>query len=174
YVTVMLMRDHNVSPILAAPAAVAIGAALGAVNGALVVRFRIHSFVVTLGTMLIWRGVLIALTGGFPMTVTIPPQFKSIMSAPLIYGFRMSMLWFWLARLDISSGHLPVSSSSRRSFSTPRSPAGWQARDRFAVFSVAARPPTRPLPRSSARIRRAPIDWRMRRSRFPHLRSRDD
>ena len=29
------------------------------------------------------------------MTVTIPPQFKSIMSAPLIYGFRMSMLWFF-------------------------------------------------------------------------------
>ena len=95
YVTVVLMRDYEVSPILAAPAAVAIGAALGAVNGALVVRFRIHSFVVTLGTMLIWRGVLIALTGGFPMTVTIPPQFKSIMSAPLIYGFRMSMLWFF-------------------------------------------------------------------------------
>ena len=39
---------------------------------AIVVRFRIHSFVVTLGTMLIWRGVLIALTGGFPMTVAIP------------------------------------------------------------------------------------------------------
>ena len=95
YVTVVLMRDYGVSPILAAPAAVAVGAALGAVNGALVVRFRIHSFVVTLGTMLIWRGVLIALTGGFPMTVAIPPQFKSIMSAPLIYGFRMSMLWFF-------------------------------------------------------------------------------
>ena len=42
------------------------------------VRFRIHSFVVTLGTMLIWRGMLIALTGGFPMTVEIPPVFKAI------------------------------------------------------------------------------------------------
>ena len=72
YVAVVLMRDFGLSPLIAAPAAIAVGALLGFVNGALVVRFRIHSFVVTLGMMLIWRGVLIALTGGFPMTVDIP------------------------------------------------------------------------------------------------------
>jgi simple sugar transport system permease protein len=94
YVCVVLMRDFGLSPILAAPLAVLVGAALGAINGVIVVKFRIHSFVVTLGTMLIWRGVLIALTGGFPMTVTIPAQFKSIMAGPLLAGFRMSMLWF--------------------------------------------------------------------------------
>lgn len=55
YVTVMLMRDFGMEPIVAAPIAVAVGACLGAINGVIVVRFRIHSFVVTLGTMLIWR-----------------------------------------------------------------------------------------------------------------------
>ncbi|MGO8800996.1 MAG: ABC transporter permease [Roseiarcus sp.] len=95
YVCVLLMRDYGIPPVLAAPVAVAVGAALGAVNGALVVRFRIHSFVVTLGTMLIWRGVVIALTGGFPMTVAIPSGFKDIMSGPLLDGFRMSVLWFF-------------------------------------------------------------------------------
>ena len=94
YVAVALMRDYRLPPIVAGPAAVAAGAALGVLNGAIVVRFRIHSFVVTLGTMLIWRGVLIALTGGFPMTVTIPPGFKAIMASQLLDGFRMSMLWF--------------------------------------------------------------------------------
>ncbi|MBV9637322.1 MAG: ABC transporter permease, partial [Methylobacteriaceae bacterium] len=96
YVAVVLMRDLGLPPIVAGPAAVAVGAALGAINGAIVVKFRIHSFVVTLGTMLIWRGVLIALTGGFPMTVAIPPEFKDIMSGPLLFGFRMSMLWFFV------------------------------------------------------------------------------
>jgi ribose/xylose/arabinose/galactoside ABC-type transport system permease subunit/ABC-type branched-subunit amino acid transport system ATPase component len=96
YIVVALMRDLSVPPIVAAPAAVAAGAVLGALNGAIVVRFRIHSFVVTLGTMLIWRGVLIALTGGFPMTVAIPPAFKAIMAGPLLDGFRMSMLWFFV------------------------------------------------------------------------------
>jgi simple sugar transport system permease protein len=95
YVAVVLMRDEGMPPIVAGPAAVAVGAVLGAVNGALVVRFRIHSFVVTLGTMLIWRGVLISLTGGFPKTVNIPPMFKAVMSGPLLDGFRMSMLWFF-------------------------------------------------------------------------------
>jgi simple sugar transport system permease protein len=94
YVAVALMRDYRLPPIVAGPAAVGAGAALGVLNGTIVVRFRIHSFVVTLGTMLIWRGVLIALTGGFPMTVTIPPGFKAIMASQLLDGFRMSMLWF--------------------------------------------------------------------------------
>ena len=96
YVAVTLMRDYGMPPIVAAPAAVLVGAVLGAINGAIVVRFRIHSFVVTLGTMLIWRGVLIALTGGFPMTVPVPPEFKDIMAGPLLAGFRMSMLWFFV------------------------------------------------------------------------------
>jgi simple sugar transport system permease protein len=96
YVAVVLMRDHGVHPILASAAAIASGAALGWVNGIMVVRFRIHSFVVTLGTMLVWRGVLIALTGGFPMTVDIPQIFKTAMAGGVLGGFRMSMLWFFL------------------------------------------------------------------------------
>ena len=96
YVAVVLMRDYAMSPLIAAPAAVAVGAALGAINGFMVVRFRIHSFVVTLGTLLIWRGVLIALTGGFPITVAVPAEFKAIMAGPLLYGFRMSMVWFFV------------------------------------------------------------------------------
>ena len=99
YVAVVLMRDFGLSPLVAAPAAVAGRRAASASSTALiVVRFRIHSFVVTLGTMLIWRGVLIALTGGFPMTVDIPPAFKAAMAGPLLGGFRMSMLWFIVHR----------------------------------------------------------------------------
>jgi simple sugar transport system permease protein len=94
YVAVVLMRDFGVHPVPASALAIMVGALLGFLNGTIVVRFRIHSFVVTLGTMLIWRGVLIALTGGFPMTVKIPQGFKDAMSGPLLGGFRMSLLWF--------------------------------------------------------------------------------
>jgi ribose/xylose/arabinose/galactoside ABC-type transport system permease subunit/ABC-type multidrug transport system ATPase subunit len=96
FVAVVLMRDYGVTPLPATIAAVGTGALLGAINGILVVRFRVHSFVVTLGTMLIWRGVLIALTGGFPMTVKIPPEFKNLMAGTQLGGFRMSVLWFFL------------------------------------------------------------------------------
>lgn len=99
YVAVVLMRDFGMHPVPASLIAVCVGALLGFLNGFLVVRFRIHSFVVTLGTMLVWRGILIALTGGFPMTVKIPQGFKDAMSGPLLGGFRMSMLWFLLIGL---------------------------------------------------------------------------
>ncbi len=97
YVAVVLMRDFGMPPVVAAPAAIATGAILGALNGIIVVRFRIHSFVVTLGTMLIWRGVLIELTGGFPLTVKIPDSFKAMIAGPLLGGFRMSLFWFLVA-----------------------------------------------------------------------------
>jgi simple sugar transport system permease protein len=45
--------------------------------------------------MLIWRGVVIALTGGFPVMAAIPSLFRDVMSGPLLFGFRMSMLWFF-------------------------------------------------------------------------------
>ena len=45
-------------------AVVALGAALGAVNGLLVWRLGIPSIVVTLGTMTIYRGTIFLLTGG--------------------------------------------------------------------------------------------------------------
>ncbi|WP_292599301.1 ABC transporter permease [Mesorhizobium sp.] len=96
YVCVVLMRDYGFDPVSASVIAIMVGAALGAINGYLVVRFRIHSFVVTLGTMLVWRGVLIALTGGFPMTVEIPASFRAAMAGPLLNGFRMSLFWFFL------------------------------------------------------------------------------
>lgn len=94
YVAVLLMRDFGFDPATAMALAVSVGAFLGMINGLIVVRFRIHSFVVTLGTMMVWRGVLIALTGGFPMTVEIPAVFRAVMAGPLLGGFRMSMVWF--------------------------------------------------------------------------------
>jgi simple sugar transport system permease protein len=102
YIATVLMRNYAMPPIAAAVAAIAFGAVLGAVNGILVVKFRVHSFVVTLGTMLIWRGVVTTLTAGRPLTVTIPDQFRALMSGPLpgswwvLSNFRISMLWFFL------------------------------------------------------------------------------
>src|SRR5579871_3852635 len=47
YVATTLMRDYGVPPVVAAFAAVAVGAVLGSINGILVGRSRVHSFVVT-------------------------------------------------------------------------------------------------------------------------------
>ena len=59
-----LMNGAGVPLPLIVGTAVALGAALGAVNGLLVWRLGIPSIVVTLGTMTIWRGAIFLFTDG--------------------------------------------------------------------------------------------------------------
>jgi simple sugar transport system permease protein len=84
---------------LGAPPAVAFGSAflvsigLGAINGLLVVRTGLHSFVITLGTYFVYRGLLVGWTGGFVQVVEIPDILKQIAAGTHLVGFRMSLLW---------------------------------------------------------------------------------
>jgi simple sugar transport system permease protein len=92
-----LINDYQVAPGVAFVVALVLAGALGTINGLVVVKAHIHSFVVTLGTMLIYRGLLIALTGGFPKTVSIPPGLREWASgAVLPGGYHMSLVWFVL------------------------------------------------------------------------------
>jgi rhamnose transport system permease protein len=65
YLTAELLADNRGLPAVAAVAfAVAIGAALGLVNGVLVAVARVPSIIVTLGTLSIFRSVLTSHAGG--------------------------------------------------------------------------------------------------------------
>jgi simple sugar transport system permease protein len=92
---ITLMNQYGVPAPLAFAAALVLAGFLGFINGFIVIKARINAFVVTLGTMLVYRGCLVALTGGFPVSVTIPAEVKSIVSGPnLPFGFQMSLVWF--------------------------------------------------------------------------------
>jgi rhamnose transport system permease protein len=59
-----LIANHNgINPLLAVAIAIAMGAALGVVNGVIVAWGRVPAVVVTLGTLAIYRGVLVDLSG---------------------------------------------------------------------------------------------------------------
>ena len=97
FAVVSLINDYHVAPLAAILLALILAGLMGLINGVILVKARIHSFVVTLGTMLIFRGILIALTGGFPITVTIPPILQSLAAGPILPGgFQMSLVWFIL------------------------------------------------------------------------------
>jgi simple sugar transport system permease protein len=97
FAVVSLINDYHVPPPLAFLLALIMAGFMGLLNGVILVKARIHSFVVTLGTMLIFRGILIALTGGFPITVEVPPILKSLAAGPILPGgFQMSLFWFIL------------------------------------------------------------------------------
>lgn len=59
----MISRNNDLDPSVAVLAAVAMGAALGAVNGVLVAWGRVPSIIVTLGTLAIYRGILVDFSG---------------------------------------------------------------------------------------------------------------
>jgi ribose transport system permease protein len=53
----VLLVDYKVPPLLAMPIVLAVGAAIGAVNGLLVTRLKLQAFVVTLCGLFIYRGL---------------------------------------------------------------------------------------------------------------------
>ena len=73
----ILMVDWHIPPILAIPIILVLGTALGALNGFLSVKLKIHPLIITLGTASIFKGV------GY-----IVAQSRNIM------GFPDSFRWF--------------------------------------------------------------------------------
>jgi simple sugar transport system permease protein len=65
--TLFLMAGLN--PFLAFVVVLPIGAAFGFVNGIIVVRTRLPSFIITLSTMLFWRGLLYGVSHMMPISI---------------------------------------------------------------------------------------------------------
>lgn len=79
----------------AAAAALALGGVIGLVNAAVTIIGRIPSFIATLGMMWLIRGVLLAVTGGFPVELAseeVPGL--SVFSASLVGDLKVSAIWF--------------------------------------------------------------------------------
>jgi ribose transport system permease protein len=71
-----LMLKAGVPPAVAVVAALAIGAALGSVNGLLLTKLRLpHPFIPTLGMMNVARGLALVISGGFPIS-ELPSGFR--------------------------------------------------------------------------------------------------
>ncbi len=87
-----LFMTWGMHPVLAVVAALFVGIALGALNGLVTLVFGIPSFITTLGSMLIWRGGVLLITGGWP------PPFPTQMSTTILVGkigiLRASLFWF--------------------------------------------------------------------------------
>jgi ribose transport system permease protein len=64
---------------------VAVGAGCGLVNGGLIVALRVHPFIITLGTMAIFRGVAFVITNGQSVGV-FPPAFRDLIRQGLPFG----------------------------------------------------------------------------------------
>jgi rhamnose transport system permease protein len=68
FVGTMLANDNSLHPLVVVLVAVALGGFLGAINGVIVAWGRVPSIIVTLGTLAIYRGVLIEFSGAKTVT----------------------------------------------------------------------------------------------------------
>ena len=75
-------------------AGLAIAAAIGLVNGQLVLRTGVPSFIVTLGGMMFFRGVVLATSGGFPVSYLDPDPLMQFLGGRTAIGLRWSGIWF--------------------------------------------------------------------------------
>jgi len=95
YVVAITVSQLGINPFLAMIVAIIIGMAAGGLNGLVTVKFGIPSFIVTLGTNWMWRGVVTAASRGqwivFRPSETDPAFFKFLLadfkfvSAPLLW-----------------------------------------------------------------------------------------
>jgi len=77
-------------------AALGLAACIGYANAVITIKGGIPSFITTLGMMWFLRGILLAVTGGFPVVVKRSCPALSFLAAPILGGFRVSGIWFVL------------------------------------------------------------------------------
>jgi len=92
-----LLLNLHVNPILAILTVLALGAAIGTLNGVISFTFQIPTIIVTLGTMYFWRGLTLVLTGGLPISFRGEQRnlvpFKEIFVGK-IFGVPEQIIWF--------------------------------------------------------------------------------
>ncbi|MHB8277701.1 MAG: ABC transporter permease [Candidatus Humimicrobiaceae bacterium] len=90
----IFLSNLGISPYLAVIISLIACALMGAINGFFVVQIGIPSFIVTLGTQMFWRGILLYRTEGFPLFYTADTGILKYLGGILFSGFRASVLWF--------------------------------------------------------------------------------
>lgn len=92
-------NDLGFPPLLTIVCALAFGTVLGAINGIIQVRTGLPSFIITLATSLVYRGLLTMQTSGFPVVVKFPNSYAQVLAGTHLFGYRLSLLWFLVVAL---------------------------------------------------------------------------
>jgi simple sugar transport system permease protein len=99
--TVAIISGHFQAPILVGiGAALAIGALVGFINGLLVIRTAVPSFIVTLGTLFavagLTLGLSVILTGTTSVAIKAGPEAKFLLGQFIGGAFQVTIFW-WIA-----------------------------------------------------------------------------
>lgn len=88
----LFMQGVTQNWFLGALTGIVVGALVGFVNGVLTARFLIPSFLVTLGTLSVARGLALILTGTSPVLV-VDPTFWLVFAEATVLGIPIPIVW---------------------------------------------------------------------------------
>jgi rhamnose transport system permease protein len=94
FIGTLIASSNGINPFAAILLAMAMGAAMGAINGVLVAWARVPSIIVTLGTLAIYRGMLVDLSGARTVTSDSLPDW--LLSLP-----RLNILTIGMVRIGV-------------------------------------------------------------------------
>jgi ribose transport system permease protein len=107
-VIAMCMEQFGFDPLVAAPAGVLAGLCWGLINGLIITRFKVVPFIVTLGTLLVVRGIAKGLSNSMP--INIKPTWLSELLATLPPGRQWQLFppgaWIMILLALIVAGML--------------------------------------------------------------------
>ena len=85
--------EQGIDPFLGLILSLLISSSIGFINGYITLKTDIPSFLTTLGTMMFFRGVLLATTGGFPIYAKGTHLLFLLLNSRLFKDFRSSAIW---------------------------------------------------------------------------------
>lgn len=88
------MINAKYDPYLSLIVSLMVCAGIGLVNGTVTLKTGIPSFITTLGMMMFWRGILLAITGGFPIILSRRVDMLQYLGGRVHGGLRYSAIWF--------------------------------------------------------------------------------
>lgn len=89
---VAMLLYNGVPGIVAAPAVLLLGAVIGAINGVLVTKLHIPSFLVTLGMLSVLRGLALSFTGSMPVPI-VDREFVAVLAGGTLFGVPVPIWW---------------------------------------------------------------------------------
>ncbi|RLD28289.1 MAG: ABC transporter permease, partial [Bacteroidetes bacterium] len=98
-----ILMNNGLNPFFAFLAGLLVAAIIGLMNGFVVIKTKIPSFIVTLGSMMFFRGLLLAVSGGFQISYFDENNyFLNALGGKIFLGMRASGIWFIIGTLFFS------------------------------------------------------------------------
>jgi simple sugar transport system permease protein len=97
--TLAILLNAGLPPLVTVLIALSLSTAMGYMNGFITLRTGIPSFITTLGMMMFWRGVLLAVTGGFTISYKGESVLINLLSERFLGDFSTAALWLILVTI---------------------------------------------------------------------------